>query len=104
LMMPVYQKKPPYFTSLQQTLAPIPDEYVYLFRQGFLAFAYEHAGSKNAGMAYQKWEEALIIALRAADREREDALMYPSESIMGGGPYDNGGLSAGPAWPYGYPM
>lgn len=101
LIEPIYQRKPPQITSLQQTLSPIPDEYAYLFRQGFIAMCYEHAGSKNAGEAYQKWEEALMTALRSADREREDASFYPSESVMGGGPYKYG-MPIGPAWPFDY--
>ena len=101
LCIPVYQKKPPIITTLQQTIAPIPDEFGYLFRQGFLAMAYEHAGSKLAGESYAKWEEDLFTALRSADREREDATVYPSESLMGGGPYKYG-MPIGPAWPFDY--
>lgn len=101
LIYSIYQKKPPILTSLQNTLAPVPDEYSYLFRQGFMAMCYEHADSKNSSEAYQKWEEALMIALRSGDREREDATIYPSESIMGGGPYSYG-TPIGPAWPFNY--
>ena len=103
LMQPVYQRKAPTLTSLQNTIDPIPPEYAYLFRQGFLAMCYDHAGSKKAPSAYAKWEEALETALREADREREDASFYPSESIMAGGGGSLGvGLPVGPAWPYGY--
>lgn len=101
LIFAVYQKKPPILTSLQNTLAPIPDEFGYLFRQGFIAMAYRHADSRNAGDSYMKWEEDLMIALRSADREREDASFYPSESLMGGGPYKYG-MPVGPAWPFDY--
>lgn len=101
LIYPVYQKKPPILTSLQNLITPIPDEFGYLFRQGFRAMAYMHAGSPRAAEAYQEWEEALMIALRSADREREDASFYPSESLMGGGPYKYG-MPIGPAWPFDY--
>jgi hypothetical protein len=101
LVIPVYQQKPPTFTSLQQTIAPIPDEYAYLFRQGILAMLYEHAGSKFYGESYSKWEEAIMIALRGADRERDDTSFYPSESLMGGGPYKYG-MPIGAAWPFDY--
>lgn len=96
---PVYQKKPPILTSLQDLLTPIPDEYLYLFRQGFLSMCYGHAGSPKFKDSYQMWEEALYIALRAADREREDACFYPSEGIMGGSTWKYG-FPVGPAWPY----
>lgn len=100
LVAPVYQKKPPIISSLTQTIAPIPDEYGYLFRQGFLAMLYDHAGSKKAQDAYMKWEEALFIALKGADREREQAVMYPGESIMGDSGWTKTGLPIGPAWPF----
>lgn len=101
LVIPVYQRKPPTLTSLQQTIAPIPDEYAYLLRQGMIAMLYEHVGSKMAGESYAKWEEALMTALRGADRERDDTSFYPSESMMGGGPYKYG-MPIGAAWPYDY--
>ena len=97
----VYQKKPPIFKTLQDLITPIPDEYSYLFRQGFMAFAYMHAGSRGAEKSYAMWEEALMTALRAADREREGATFYPSESLIGGGPYKYG-MPVGPAWPFDY--
>lgn len=101
LVFPVYQKKPPILTSLQNLIAPIPDEFGYLFRQGFIAMAYTHAGSPRAADAYAKWEENIMIALRSGDREREDASFYPSESLMGGGPYKYG-MPIGPSWPFDY--
>lgn len=100
LLFPVYQRKPPIITSLQQTLYPIPDEYAYLFRQGFIAFCKEHAGTKDARDAYVKWEEMVMNALRSGDREREDASFYPSESIMTGSTWRYGPLPIGPAWPF----
>lgn len=101
LMEPIYQKKPPTITSIQQVIAPIPDEFAYLFRHGFKAACYEYAGSKLFAEAYSKWEEMLLVAVKSADREREDAVMYPSESLMGGGPARTG-MPIGPAWPYEY--
>ncbi len=98
-VVPVYQKKPPKFISLQALLDPIPDEYYYLFHQGFLARAYQHADKKNANEVYVQWEEALMTALRSADREREDASFYPTQGLTGGNPWRYG-MPVGPAWPY----
>ena len=95
---PIYQKKPPILTSLQNTITPIPDEYGYLFRQGFIAMCYGHAGSGKFREAYAIWEEALFNAVRSADREQENNTMYPSESIMGGGNINYAAI--GPAWPW----
>jgi len=102
LLVPVYQRKPILFTSLQQLLLPIPDEYGYLIRQGFIAFCKEYAGTRDSRDAYLKWEEMVMNALRSGDREREDKNFYPSEGIMSGG---NGGLAQlpiGPGWPFSY--
>jgi len=103
LISALYQKKPPMLTSLGQTLDPVPDEFSYLFRQGLMAMLYQHsvepAAARKAGPAYQQWEEDLMIALRGADREREDASLYPSEGLMGGGPYTLP-FPIGPAYPF----
>lgn len=100
LIMPVYQSKPPYFSSLQNNIAPIPPEYTYLFRQGFRAMLYDHAGNPKAAQAYAKWEEDLMVAVKAADRQQEDNTMYPGESIMSGGSYWNFPYGIGAAWPF----
>ena len=100
----IYQKRAPYFTTLQQTIDPIPGDYTFLFRTGLKAMIFLHAGSKQGPAMYQQWEEALVVALRAADREREDAIFYPSDGLMSGGGYWGGlGLAIGPAWPYQQP-
>lgn len=95
---PIYQMRPPIFTSLQQTISPIPDHYAFMFRQGFMASCYEHANSKEYAGSYAKWEESLILAKRAADRERDDSMLYPSTSIMGSPSYQP--LPIGPAFPF----
>lgn len=96
----VYQKKPPIKTKLTDTLSPLPDEYGYLFRQGFLAQCMIHAGVRGARDAYQEWEEMLITALRGADRERDQVTMYPSEGLLSGGQW-GWGQPIGPANPFG---
>lgn len=100
LIIPVYQKKPPIIRNLTQVLAPIPDECIYLFRQGFLAGCYEHASSPKAAMAYEKWMADMTTFLRSGDREREEAVLYPSEALTGGSG-SGYGISVGPAWPFG---
>jgi hypothetical protein len=97
----IYQKKAPYFTSLQDTLAPVPSEFTYVFRAGMRAMIFMHAGAKQAPAMYQQWQEMIFTALREADREREDAIFYPGESLMGGGYYQNYGM-IGPAWPFAF--
>lgn len=100
LIQPVYQIIPPTFTTIQQTIAPIPPEFAYLFRQGVRSKLYEHAGSNKAESSYAKWEEALNVAIRSGDRQTEDNCMYPSRSIMASNGY-LGAMGAGAAWPFG---
>jgi hypothetical protein len=104
---PIYQKKPPRLTSLQNLISPIPDEFSYLFQQGFNAYCYKQAGpayAKRFEQEFQQWLLDLDTALRSGDRESEDAVFYPSESLTGGGPLRYG-LPIGAGWPfqpYGY--
>lgn len=100
LLIPWYQIKAPKLTSLQQLIAPIPDEYAYLFRSGMLAMCYDHAGSPKANAQYAKWEEQLMTALKAGQREADSFGFVPSEGIMGGGGAYNPALGVGPANPY----
>lgn len=95
-----YQMKPPIKTKLTDTISPIPDEFGYMFRQGFLAQCLVYAKDKDGREAYMKWEEDLITALRSGDRERDQVTAYPSEGIMSGGPYQ-WGVPLGPAYPFG---
>jgi hypothetical protein len=98
----IYQRKAPQLTSLQQTIYPVPPEYTYLFRSGFRAMTYMHAGSKQGPAAYAQWQEMIFTALREADREREDATFWPSDGLMSGGSYWGWNVGIGPAWPYQY--
>jgi hypothetical protein len=97
-----YQRKAPKYTSLQQTISPIPDESAFLFREGFLAKLYDAAGSPKAAAQYQKWEEQIIQARMAMDRETLEFGMTPASSIMGGSPQAGTIIPAGPSSPYVY--
>jgi hypothetical protein len=104
LIQPVYQVKPPTLTRLQDRITPIPPEMTYLFRQGFRAMLYGHAGSPKAEAAYAKFEEDLIVAVRSSDRQQEGYALVPGESIMGNAVYGQIGVGAGnlgPCWPFG---
>lgn len=100
LITPVYQMKPPILKSLQNTISPIPDELGYMFREGFLALCFEHANSKQFAGKFMQWRDSLTTALRSGDREREDAVFFPSQGLMGGGGPWVGGLPVGAAWPF----
>jgi hypothetical protein len=100
LIPPVYQRKPPTLTSLQDRINPIPPEFNYLFRQGLRASLYDHAGSPKAESAFAKWLQDLNTALRSGDRQTESFSMYPGEPVVGGSPYGYE-VGIGASWPYG---
>lgn len=92
-----YQKKPPLITSLTQTFDPIPDEYQYLIKQGFLAYCYKKVDKKTFANEYSQWLEDVQAALIESDRETQTFGIYPAEPLQSPG---WGGSGAGT---YGYP-
>ena len=95
-----YQVAPPAIPTMQTSLAPLPTQILYLFRQGMRAALRRENGSKDANTSYAEWEETLMKAVRAGDRQQEDYRMYPETGMMGGyNPWmDN--LNIGPAYPF----
>ena len=101
LLICQYQVRPPQLLTLQQTTSPLPNEMVYLFRQGVRAALYRENGSASGAQQYADWEETLMKSVRAADRQQEDFFLYPTQSVMGGiNPWMNP-IQIGAAWPYG---
>lgn len=98
LVIPVYQKKPTILRKLTDTI-PVPDEFVYLFVEGFLAACRDHANSSKYGQAYANWQEDLMTYLRSGDRERDEVSFVPSDGLSGGG-MSRIGLPIGAANPY----
>ena len=94
------QMRPPQFLSLTQTLEPIPDDFYTYFQDGFVAYCYLHSKDSKIASKFQRfydlWRASLVQALRSIDRERDNAGIYPGESIMQQG-YQN---YIGPANPY----
>lgn len=101
LVNPVGQLRPPQFTTLAQTLEPIPDDFASYFRAGFVAYCYRHSPDPRVrakfDVEYKLWIASLIEALKKGDRERDSAGFYPTSDIMGGA----SAWPLGPAWPYG---
>jgi hypothetical protein len=102
----VGQAKPVRFTSLNQTLAPLPDEFEPNFRSGFIAQCYRYSPEAKIREKF-KTEWALWLAslneLRAKeDRELEENMFTPERGIMG----SRQGRSKwiGGAWPFQYPL
>lgn len=102
LIQPVAQYKAPRFTSMAQTLEPIPDDFEWAFKQGFFAECYRrHPDPKVRGkyqLERQIWLESLDKAVRQADREMDDVGFYPGTSVMDTGTAMN---PINPAYPFG---
>jgi hypothetical protein len=92
-MLPSYQLEPPLFTSLGQTISPIPDSYARHFRR---AFEYQSKGCskdptdrKEFLQGYPIWLAGLKDPARQADKEINAYSLLPATSpvdeIWGGG-------------------
>jgi hypothetical protein len=91
---------PAQFTSMQQQINPIPDDYATWFREGFKAFCYQMSPNPQMQMAFERkkenWISAMASALKQGDREQTDAGFIPDRSVMQG----PGAWEIGPANPY----
>lgn len=89
LIQPVGQKRAPRFSSMAQTLDPVPDDYEWAFKQGFFAECYRRSPDPKVRSKYtmerQLWLEALDKAVRQSDKELDDFGFYPGSSIMSSG-------------------
>lgn len=93
------QYKPPRFTSLAQTLDPIPDDFERYFKQGFRALCYQRSPEDKVrakfAPEYALWQKAISEAEGQADREEESYGAYPSSDLMA-----PSWTFPGPSWPY----
>lgn len=94
-----FQMQPVRFTSISQTLAPLPDEFEPHFRQMFIAQCYRYSSeAKINGKFKVEWQlamESLLSARQKADREQEENAFVPARSIMGSGGGGRGRLTPG---------
>lgn len=102
----VGQMPPFVFTSLQQTLAPLPDKYEPFFRAGFIAQCYRYSPEKNIRAKFQDewtlWLKSLSDMRVAQDRELEEYGFVPERTIMGSAKTRN--TFRGASWPFNYPV
>ena len=103
LIQPVCQARAVTFTSLNQTLDPIPDDYATYFKQGFFAQCYRRSPDPKVRAKFpDEWKlflEALNKGVMAGQRETDDFGFYPTNSIM----QDNYGYGGGYYWGIAYP-
>jgi len=94
-----YQVSPPNLTDLKSPLDPIPFPMLYLFRAGLRAALTRENDLAKGQQMYAEWEEVLMKAVRAADRQQEDNELYPVRTILG--PDNSNWSNIGPGQPYG---
>jgi hypothetical protein len=99
------QMKPVRFVSLNQTLAPLPDELEQHFRDGFVAQLYRRSPEKAVFAKFQPewalWEKALHDLRVKEDRELEENKFIPTRTVFGAARSRNN--FQGGAWPFNYP-
>lgn len=105
---PVYQMRPPIFginggLGMNQTIAPVPDDFAQFFMDGFVATCYRMVPDPKIREkhleAEAQWMKSLKSAHSAGDRTRDSAIMYPSQGIMSNGDwsYPNAAMPYGPS-------
>lgn len=101
----VGQAVPVRFTSLSQTLAPLPDEYEPIFRQGFIAQCYRYSPEAKIRAKFKEewalWQVAASSMRAKEDFELEENNFVPDRGVMGGTVGRQRWF--GPQWPFQYP-
>lgn len=99
------QMKPVRFVDVQQTLAPIPDEFEPVFRDGFITQLYRRSPDRNVSQKFsrewQLWLQSLTSFREREDRELEENKFIPTRTIFGASRSRNN--FQGAAWPFNYP-
>ncbi len=86
MIVPKYQLDPPTFTTLQQTLDPIPDSYSRHYRRGLQAACLEAsenpADQKRGAEMKVTWLNALVDAIKQGDRELNIYQLQPAVPVV----------------------
>ena len=103
LINPVGQMRVPRFSSMQQTLEPIPDDWESYFKNGFYAQCYRHSPDPKVRTKFKdEWElfmRSLDNAVKQGQREINDFGFFPGNpGVMNTGWALN---PTRPDWPYG---
>jgi len=80
------QKKAQRFTSLLQTLDPVPDDHSKWFRDGFVAYSHRYSTNPNVQRRYQQmkldWLNAMAAEAKQDNREDESKGFYPAQGLL----------------------
>lgn len=101
-VQPVGQARVQQFTTLDQFLEPVPDDYFAYLKTGFFCQCYRfHPDPKQRGKyqtEFALWMQALDNAVRQGSREEDDWSFVPTSNVMDTGWAFN---PVNPAMPYG---
>jgi hypothetical protein len=101
-VQPVGQARITQFTTLDQFLEPVPDDYFAYLKTGFFCQCYRfHPDPKQRGKyqtEFALWMQSLDNAVRQGSREEDDWSFVPSSNVMDTGWAFN---PVNPAMPYG---
>jgi hypothetical protein len=78
---------PDLLTSLSAPISQIPDFMHFLLRSGVRAALTRENNLAKGQLMYADWEQQLMASLRGADRQTEEFVLYPNQSILGGNIY-----------------
>ena len=96
------QMKPVIFTSLGNTLFPMPDSFESQFRQGCVAQAYRYSAiakvREKFAPEWALWQKSLLNSREKSDKERDANRFVPRRSVLGAG--GSGSSYVGPAYPW----
>lgn len=94
----------PRFTTMSQTLYPLPDEFEPNFRAGVIAYLYQYSPDakvrQKAATEMQNWAKNLMLYRKRQDKELDLFYLVPGKTI--GGRRRFNGPWRGPANPYMY--
>jgi hypothetical protein len=86
MIQAVAQMRVPKFSTLSQTLEPIPDDYSSYFKQGFFAQCYRRNPDPKVRARFadewKLWLDSLDKAIKSGQREPDDVGFYPGSNIM----------------------
>lgn len=83
---PVAQNRVQRYTSLQDYLNPVPDDYYQYFKQGFFAQCFRRSPDPKVRARFVEewslWQQTLSNAVKQGAREMDDWGFYPGQQIM----------------------
>ena len=77
------QQKPPVFSSVNQTWAPIPDEYKRIYTWGFLSLMWSFADDPRFQIANQKFVSQLLSTAEGLDETKKNIFLQGWQAIVG---------------------